>query len=144
MNMGKFERAILDFDRAIRLDPQLASAFYNRGLAKQAKGAFAEGEGDIAEASRLDPHFGKIPRAGWFTVVLQYLQHNRPILFFFTRLAVILIILISLVLLSIIFDSYLNKRFVKISNFRNWIEKPFTSRFTPQQTIAEHVKTSRS
>jgi tetratricopeptide (TPR) repeat protein len=34
---AQYDRAITDFDAAIRLDPKLAAAFYNRGLAYGSK-----------------------------------------------------------------------------------------------------------
>ncbi len=44
---------------AIRLNPQYAEAFYNRGNAKKLIGETAEGEADIARARVLDPNVGK-------------------------------------------------------------------------------------
>ncbi len=54
-----FDRAISDCDQAIRLDPKHAPAFYNRGLAKQAKGDAAGGDADIARARQLQPGIGQ-------------------------------------------------------------------------------------
>jgi hypothetical protein len=45
-------------ERAIRLNPNLAEAFYNRGLAKRAKGDSAGGDADIAKAKQLNPSVG--------------------------------------------------------------------------------------
>jgi tetratricopeptide (TPR) repeat protein len=50
---GQPDRAIADFDDAIRLNPNYAEAFNNRGLVNRAKGDFAAGDADIAKASQL-------------------------------------------------------------------------------------------
>jgi tetratricopeptide (TPR) repeat protein len=52
---GDYDRAIADFDQAIRLDPKLALAYYQRGFAKRAKGDAAGGDADIATAKQLHP-----------------------------------------------------------------------------------------
>jgi len=51
-----YDRAIADFDEAIRLDGKLARAYLFRGLAKQAKGDDAGGNADMAKAKQLDPN----------------------------------------------------------------------------------------
>ena len=56
---GQPDRAIEDYDQAIRLNPNLAEAFLNRGLAKRAKGDSAGGDADIAKAKQLNPSVGK-------------------------------------------------------------------------------------
>jgi tetratricopeptide (TPR) repeat protein len=55
MAKGQPDRAIQDFNEAIRLNPNSALAFFNRGLAKRAKGDFTGGDADIAEVHRLNP-----------------------------------------------------------------------------------------
>ena len=57
--MDKLGSAINDYDEAIRLDPQFASAYYNRGLAYHSLGPFhAEIYiQDYKEAVRLDPQY---------------------------------------------------------------------------------------
>jgi tetratricopeptide (TPR) repeat protein len=52
---GQHDRAIQDYDQTIRVNPQYAAAFFNRGLAKKAKGAAA----DIAKARQLQPSIGQ-------------------------------------------------------------------------------------
>lgn len=53
--MGEFERAILDFDRAIGLDPGHAFAHNNRGLAYLRLGKVANALVDITYSLQLDP-----------------------------------------------------------------------------------------
>jgi tetratricopeptide (TPR) repeat protein len=52
---GDNDRAIADYDQAIRLDPKLRSAYYNRGTAYQAKGDNDRAIADYDQAIRLDP-----------------------------------------------------------------------------------------
>jgi len=49
------ERAIPEFNRAIELDPQLAMAYANRGLALLRHGKDSQAEQDIGHALALDP-----------------------------------------------------------------------------------------
>ena len=52
------DRAIQDFDQAIKLNPNYAIAFYNRGNAY--KQALKEGaDTDLAAARRIDPNIGR-------------------------------------------------------------------------------------
>jgi len=50
-NLSQYERAIQDFDEAIRLDPQSAYAYYMRGLANQALGKNTAADRDFQKAS---------------------------------------------------------------------------------------------
>ncbi|MGO9135188.1 MAG: tetratricopeptide repeat protein [Methylovirgula sp.] len=52
---GDLDRAIADFDQAIRLDPKDEVAYKNRGGAYKAKGDFDRAIADYSEAIRLDP-----------------------------------------------------------------------------------------
>ncbi len=52
---GDTDRAIQDFDQAIKLDPKYANAFNSRGIAYQAKGDNERAIQDYGEAIRLDP-----------------------------------------------------------------------------------------
>ena len=63
---GDYDRAIADYTEAIRLNPKYVTAYYNRGLARAAKGDTAKADiikGDIAKAKQLDPSLGNSPRA---------------------------------------------------------------------------------
>jgi tetratricopeptide (TPR) repeat protein len=50
------DRAIADFDAAIRINPQYAAAFYNRAQAWRRKSDTARADADAAQAVRLDPN----------------------------------------------------------------------------------------
>jgi len=48
-----------NYDVTIKLRPNDAAAYYNRGLAKQRKGNIGAGDADVAAARRLAPSIGK-------------------------------------------------------------------------------------
>jgi tetratricopeptide (TPR) repeat protein len=48
-----YARAIEDYTQAITLDPRLAEAYYNRGLALIDSGKTAEGVSDLSKAGEL-------------------------------------------------------------------------------------------
>jgi tetratricopeptide (TPR) repeat protein len=48
------DRAISDYTQVIRLNPKLAKAYYDRGLAYQAKAEKAKAAADFAEARRIE------------------------------------------------------------------------------------------
>ncbi|KAA6463006.1 tetratricopeptide repeat protein [Acidobacteria bacterium AB60] len=52
-----FDRAIQDYNEAIRLNPKLATSFYGRGDSYDHKGDFDRAIQDQSEAIRLDPKF---------------------------------------------------------------------------------------
>jgi hypothetical protein len=57
------DRALGDYDAALKINPDLSSSLYGRGLVKQQKGDKAGGDADIAAAKKIEPgiaeHFGK-------------------------------------------------------------------------------------
>ena len=53
------EKAIRDFNEAIRMEPRNAEAFYLRGCAFQMRGDETQAQDDFKEASRLDPDIAK-------------------------------------------------------------------------------------
>ena len=53
INLGQFERAIEDFDEALRLNPQYAEAYYHRGAGYGSIGKSIEAERDFAKAKDL-------------------------------------------------------------------------------------------
>ena len=54
---GNYDRAIQDYDEAIRLNPSYASAFSHRGYAYDEKGNYDRAIQDYDEAIRLDPSY---------------------------------------------------------------------------------------
>jgi tetratricopeptide (TPR) repeat protein len=54
---GDFDRAIADYNEAIRLNVQYARAYSNRGNAWQGKGDFDRAIADYNEAIRLNPQY---------------------------------------------------------------------------------------
>src|SRR5215831_3580569 len=52
---GDFDRAIADYDAAIKLDPGYAVAFNNRGAARRDQGEYDRAIADYTEALRFDP-----------------------------------------------------------------------------------------
>ena len=50
----ELDRAIMDFDEAIRIDPEMTEAFYGRGLARSAMGAHEEAIADFDKVVRRD------------------------------------------------------------------------------------------
>ena len=54
---GQYDRAIANYDQAIRLNPNYAIAFYNRGYAWRAKGEYDRSIADYDQVIRLDPNF---------------------------------------------------------------------------------------
>ena len=56
LRKGDYERAIQDYDQALRLTPMDADILYNRGLAKVRKGDKVGGEADKAAARRINPN----------------------------------------------------------------------------------------
>jgi tetratricopeptide (TPR) repeat protein/predicted aspartyl protease len=58
LRQANYERAILDFDAALKTLPKDAFALYGRGVAKIRKNKTTEGEIDIAEAVKIAPNIG--------------------------------------------------------------------------------------
>ena len=54
---GDNDRAIADYNEAIRLDPKYAMAFHDRGIAYSDKGDNDRAIADYSEAIRLDPKY---------------------------------------------------------------------------------------
>src|SRR5205823_7762660 len=53
---GEYDRALADFNEAIRLDSTLAPAFHNRGWLRAIRREYDRALADYAEAIRLDPN----------------------------------------------------------------------------------------
>jgi len=56
---SQYDRAIHDFDRAIRLRPDFAEAFYNRGTVCAAKRQYDRAIRDYDQATRLKPDYAE-------------------------------------------------------------------------------------
>ena len=52
-----YDRAIADYDQAIRLDPNYAHAFNNRGVAYESKKDYDRAIADYDQAIRIDPNY---------------------------------------------------------------------------------------
>ncbi len=58
--LGDFDGAIVDYDKAIELKPKYAIAYHNRGLAKEALGQHDAAKVDFEKAKEIDPEVGKL------------------------------------------------------------------------------------
>ena len=60
-NQGDIEQAIVDFTKAIEIDPQIASAYQYRAIAYYGLGRFGQAWADVRKAkslgAQLDPDF---------------------------------------------------------------------------------------
>jgi len=56
---GQYDKAIIDFSRAISLGRNYADGYYNRGLAYQKTGEYARAISDYGEAIRINPEYLK-------------------------------------------------------------------------------------
>jgi tetratricopeptide (TPR) repeat protein len=54
LGLGELDRAIADYDAALKLSPKLGYALLGRGMAKLRKGDAAGGNADIAAAKAAD------------------------------------------------------------------------------------------
>jgi hypothetical protein len=52
---GDLDRALAEFEQAVKLQPAFALPLYRRGMARRAKGDMAAGEADMAAAKKIDP-----------------------------------------------------------------------------------------
>ncbi len=57
LDKGKYDDAIADYDKAIALNPNDATAYTNRGVAYGSKGAFDWAIADHSRAIALDPKY---------------------------------------------------------------------------------------
>ena len=51
--LGKYEKAIVDYDKALQCNPQLTPAYYNRGLAKSGLKQYEGARADWQRAFEL-------------------------------------------------------------------------------------------
>jgi len=63
---GEYDKALADFDAALRLDPRLATAHVNRGVTWTLKGAYDKALADFNEAIQIDPDYARAQsHIGW-------------------------------------------------------------------------------
>jgi tetratricopeptide (TPR) repeat protein len=68
LRLGKYKKALSDFDRSIEYRPEGAWTLYGRGLTKTRLGDAAQGEADLTAARKLQPDIDlKVARAGLMT-----------------------------------------------------------------------------
>ena len=56
-HLKQYTEAIADYDKAIELDPKLAPAYMNRGVAKYNLKQYSEAIADYDKAIELDPDY---------------------------------------------------------------------------------------
>ncbi len=60
LKMHAWDKAIADYDRALRARPDLTISLYGRGVARHAKGDRAGGDADIAAATQGEPDIANV------------------------------------------------------------------------------------
>lgn len=75
-DLGQYQRAIEDYNKAIRLKPNNADAYYNRGLAYKELGQYPRAIRDFDQAIRLKPDYAD---AYYNRGVLYLLQYNNRV-----------------------------------------------------------------
>jgi tetratricopeptide (TPR) repeat protein len=55
LRLGDYDKAIEDYDAALKMNPQMPAALYGRGIAEVRKKKNAEGDADMAKAERIAP-----------------------------------------------------------------------------------------
>ena len=55
LRLGDYDKAIEDYDAALKMSPQLSAALYGRGIAKVRKKNIVDGEADMANAQKITP-----------------------------------------------------------------------------------------
>jgi tetratricopeptide (TPR) repeat protein len=64
MSTGRLAESLVHFQEAVRIDPTLAEAYFNMGLALAAEGAPDRAAAAFSEAVRLDSSFAPRVPAG--------------------------------------------------------------------------------
>jgi len=54
--MRQWDAAIADYNSALKLEPQMASSLYGRGLIQLQRGNVSDGNADIAAAIAIEPN----------------------------------------------------------------------------------------
>ena len=72
--LGKFERAVADYTRALELNPNYARAYHNRGLAYDQLGEIDRAIADYSKALELNPSYA----LAYYHRGLAYQKQGRP------------------------------------------------------------------
>ena len=81
MFKAEYDKAIVDFNEAIKLDPRFAcSAYCNRGIAWIAKNEYEKAAADLNEAIRIDPRCAQTPISIARFFGLRKVSRARPVL----------------------------------------------------------------
>lgn len=59
LRSGKLDKAIADYDAALKINPKIAWSLYGRGVAEMRKGMTSRGEADMAAAAALAPRLSE-------------------------------------------------------------------------------------
>ena len=76
MNKHEFDKALSEYDEAIRLDPKNGMAYCGRGAASTGKGEFDKAIASFDEAIRLDPKIANLPFYKRYRAVAESLRPN--------------------------------------------------------------------
>ena len=76
-DLGDYKGAIADFDTAIRLNPDDATAYYNRGIAKARLNRISEAKRDVQTALRLAKQAGDTRLITRLEGFLDFLERNN-------------------------------------------------------------------
>ncbi len=73
---GQYDEAILNYNKALEINPRYALAYYNRGNAYDEKGQYDQAISDFTKALEINPRFGEayIRRGGAYGKKGQYDQ----------------------------------------------------------------------
>ena len=76
MNKHEFDKALSEYDEAIRLDPKNGMAYCGRGAASTEKGEFDQAIASFDEAIRLDPQIANMPFYKRYRTAAESLRPN--------------------------------------------------------------------
>ena len=76
MNKHELDKALSEYDEAIRLDPKNGMAYCGRGAASTGKGEFDKAIASFDEAIRLDPKIANLPFYKRYRAVAESLRPN--------------------------------------------------------------------
>jgi tetratricopeptide (TPR) repeat protein len=59
LRSGKLDKAIADYNAALKIDPKIAWSLYGRGVAEMRKGMTGQGEADMTAAAAIAPQLSE-------------------------------------------------------------------------------------